>query len=86
MIFYPRKQEGICDSLGLRKKISHVRQIWHKKKTAVDKKRNAKQSKAKQASKQQWWCKATAIKPSTGGGGGGDICSKPDTSTTLVPN
>jgi hypothetical protein len=29
MIFCPRKQEGICGSLGFRKKISRVRQIWH---------------------------------------------------------
>ncbi len=52
MIFCPRKQEGICDSLDFRKKISHVRQIWRKKKTAVEvKKSKVKQSKAKQATR-----------------------------------
>jgi hypothetical protein len=63
MIFCPRKQEGICGSLGFRKQISHVRRIWHKKKMTVDKKRKAKRSK--QASKQasnKGAAKATAIK------------------------
>ncbi len=50
------------------------------------KKRKAKQSKASKEASNNGGAKATAIKPSTGGGGGGDICSKPDTSTTLVPN
>jgi hypothetical protein len=60
MIFCPRKQEGICGSLGFRKKISRVRQICHKKKIAVDKKRKARQIKA---SKHQGWYKSDCYKP-----------------------
>lgn len=43
--------------MDFRKKISHVRQIWRKKKMAVDKTRKAKQASNKGGAK------ATAIKP-----------------------